>query len=148
MMCASAAPHRQKVPEIGDCPPYSQSSGGGRWQGCRRGGSQTLLQKRRPVRGDNRTGQAIWALGVDGRSRRIQPRWGGITAPTSIGRGGSARRSTGYRSFLTLWQVCFCKGFWQATYCAAYRLASAGADFSDAMAATAGGLKALVAGAS
>jgi hypothetical protein len=27
----------------------------------------------RPVRGDNRTGQAIWALGVDGRSRRIQP---------------------------------------------------------------------------
>ena len=36
----------------------------------------------RPVRGDNRTGQAIWALGVDGRSRRIQPRWGGITAPT------------------------------------------------------------------
>ena len=36
----------------------------------------------RPVRGDNRTGQAILALGVDGRSRRIQPRWGGITAPT------------------------------------------------------------------
>ena len=30
-------------------------------------------QKERPVRGDNRTGQAIWALGVDGRSRRIQP---------------------------------------------------------------------------
>src|SRR3982074_1388764 len=38
----------------------------------------------RPVRGDNRTGQAIWALGVDGRSRRIQPRWGGINAPTPI----------------------------------------------------------------
>jgi hypothetical protein len=31
------------------------------------------LEKKRPVRGDNRTGQAIWALGVDGRSRRIQP---------------------------------------------------------------------------
>lgn len=36
----------------------------------------------RPARGDNRAGQAIWALGVDGRSRRIQPRWGGLTAPT------------------------------------------------------------------
>jgi hypothetical protein len=30
-------------------------------------------ENERPVRGDNRTGQAIWALGVDGRSRRIQP---------------------------------------------------------------------------
>src|ERR1700722_13887476 len=30
-------------------------------------------ETKRPVRGDNRTGQAIWALGVDGRSRRIQP---------------------------------------------------------------------------
>ena len=30
-------------------------------------------ERKRPVRGDNRTGQAIWALGVDGRSRRIQP---------------------------------------------------------------------------
>ena len=47
----------------------------------------------RPVRGDNRTGQAIWALGVDGRSRRIQPRWGGITAPTDIGRRRVAVRS-------------------------------------------------------
>jgi hypothetical protein len=28
-------------------------------------------EKKRPVRGDNRTGQAIWALGVDGRSRLI-----------------------------------------------------------------------------
>ena len=39
---------------------------------------RSLFQKpgaenERPVRGDNRTGQAIWALGVDGRSRRIQP---------------------------------------------------------------------------
>lgn len=58
----------------------------------------------RPVRGDNRTGQAIWALGVDGRSRRIRPRWGGITAPTSIGRGGGATRSNGAAIFLTLWQ--------------------------------------------
>jgi hypothetical protein len=36
----------------------------------------------RPARGDNRAGQAIWALGVDGRSRRIQPRWGELSAPT------------------------------------------------------------------
>src|SRR6516165_4480523 len=32
---------------------------------------QGLRINERPVRGDNRTGQAIWALGVDGRSRRI-----------------------------------------------------------------------------
>src|SRR6202022_3872408 len=57
----------------------------------------------RPVRGDNRTGQAIWALGVDGRSRRIQPRWGGITAPTSIGRDRVAGRSNGVAIFLTFW---------------------------------------------
>jgi len=34
---------------------------------------KTFSERKRPVRGDNRTGQAIWALGVDGRSRRIQP---------------------------------------------------------------------------
>lgn len=41
----------------------------------RRTGETSLnnAENRRPVRGDNRTGQAIWALGVDGRSRRIQP---------------------------------------------------------------------------
>src|SRR5437667_10589101 len=50
-------------------------------------------QNERPVRGDNRTGQAIQALGVDGRSRRIQPRWGGITAPTYICRQRVAERS-------------------------------------------------------
>src|SRR6476619_2026189 len=53
----------------------------------------------RPVRGDNRTGQAIWALGVDGRSRRIQPRWGGKTAPTYIGRGRVAERSNASADF-------------------------------------------------
>src|ERR1700722_44291 len=46
--------------------------------------ARNIRRNERPVRGDNRTGQAVWALGVDGRSRRIQPRWGGITAPTSI----------------------------------------------------------------
>jgi len=61
-------------------------------------------QNERPVRGDNRTGQAIWALGVDGRSRRIQPRWGGITAPTCIGRGGDAKRSNRAAIFLTFWR--------------------------------------------
>ena len=60
----------------------------------------------RPVRGDNRTGQAIWALGVDGRSRRIQPRWGGITAPTYIGRSRVGARSKDRAIFLT-----FCQGF-------------------------------------
>ena len=38
-----------------------------------RAASETCAGNERPVRGDNRTGQAIWALGVDGRSRRIQP---------------------------------------------------------------------------
>jgi hypothetical protein len=64
-------------------------------------------QNERPVRGDNRTGQAIWALGVDGRSRRIQPRWGGITAPTQIGRGRTAARSNGVGNFLTSWKGAF-----------------------------------------
>jgi hypothetical protein len=35
--------------------------------------AEIAARNERPVRGDNRTGQAIWALGVDGRSRRIQP---------------------------------------------------------------------------
>ena len=55
--------------------------------------TEGCARNERPVRGDNRTGQAIWALGVDGRSRLIQPRWGGITAPTYIGRGRAASRS-------------------------------------------------------
>ena len=58
----------------------------------------------RPVRGDNRTGQAIWALGVDGRSRRIQPRWGGITAPTYIGRSRVGARSNRSRDFFDFLQ--------------------------------------------
>src|SRR6478752_5777545 len=62
---------------------------------------ESSAENERPVRGDNRTGQAIWALGVDGRSRRIQPRWGGITAPTYIGRSRVGRRSTDRAIFLT-----------------------------------------------
>src|ERR1700737_3384601 len=38
-------------------------------------------ENKRPDRGDNRSGGAIRALGVDGRSRLIQL-WGGKTAPT------------------------------------------------------------------
>jgi hypothetical protein len=34
-------------------------------------GFKQTPKKKRPVRGDNRTGRAIWALGVDGRSRLI-----------------------------------------------------------------------------
>src|SRR6202790_5371133 len=83
----------------------------------------------RPVRGDNRTGQAIWALGMDGRSRRIQPRWGGITTPTCMGRGKPAARSNVSRIFLA-----FGRKFWTENYCAAARLASPGADFSGATA--------------
>ena len=67
---------------------------------------ENSARNERPVRGDNRTGQAIWALGVDGRSRRIQPRWGGISAPTYIGRSKVGARSKDRAIFLT-----FCRGF-------------------------------------
>src|SRR5215472_8324427 len=61
------------------------------------------VENKRPDRGDNRSGQAIWALGVDGRSRLIQL-WGGITAPTPIGRRGDAPRSRRRSIFLTVRQ--------------------------------------------
>src|SRR3984885_13445695 len=73
-------------------------------RGPRDGTARNIAGNERPVRGDNRTGQAIWALGVDGRSRRIQPRWGGITAPTLIRRGRGAGRSTRRAIFLTFRQ--------------------------------------------
>jgi hypothetical protein len=104
-------------------------------------------QNERPVRGDNRTGQAIRALGVDGRSRRIQPRWGGMTAPTHISRGWVAGRSKRAAIFLT-----FFAGYFRANYRAAGRFASWTADLSDAMLsdamAAAGGSKSLVRGTS
>jgi hypothetical protein len=93
----------------------------------------------RPVRGDNRTGQAIWARGVDGRSRRIQPRWGGITAPTHIGRRRAAARSNRLAIFLTF--LAGIGGIFGENsgpaifYCAAARLVSPAAGFSDAMVA-------------
>ena len=90
----------RKAGEIRGFPPYPQSSRMPAWPHCAgrffergvtadfvmQGLPEGCARNERPVRGDNRTGQAIWALGVDGRSRRIQPRWGGITAPTYIGR--------------------------------------------------------------
>ena len=131
---------------------------------------ESCARNERPVRGDNRTGQAIWALGVDGRSRRIQPRWGGITAPTIIGsRQGRRTFKPGANFFNFLAGVsgasssevkrvqkprqiknlepCFAseKRPWTGTYCAARRLPSA-AGLSPAMAA-AGTFNARVAGA-
>jgi hypothetical protein len=109
-----------KSAKIGGGPRHRQSSGAPGWLSCHRmaelrsppapvpqavrpispdGTARNVSQDERPVRGDNRTGQAIWALGVDGRSRRIQPRWGGITAPTDIGRGTVAARSNHRRFF-------------------------------------------------
>ena len=51
--------------------------------------------------------RAIWALGVDGRSRRIQPRWGGITAPTDIVSREARQSSNGPAIFLTFWRGIF-----------------------------------------
>src|ERR1700722_14122974 len=65
--------------------------------------ARNIRKNERPVRGDNRTGQAVWALGVDWRSRRIQPRWGGML-PHLFCRGRGAARSTRPENFLTFWQ--------------------------------------------
>src|SRR5882757_6038000 len=110
---------------------------------------QIPARNERPVRGDNRTGQAIWALGVDGRSRRIQPRWGGITAPTDICRGRAAKRSNRLWVFLTFSAGVFSAetGFLGRNYRAAARLASPPADLSEATAA-AGWFSALLTGTS
>ncbi len=72
-----------------------------------RGSARSGGQNERPVRGDNRTGQAIRALGVDGRSRRIQPRWGGITAPTDIVSREGRRTFKGSANFFNLFAKPF-----------------------------------------
>src|ERR1700730_9988285 len=69
--------------------------------------ARNIAGNERPVRGDNRTGQAIWALGVDGRSRLIHPRWGGITAPTHSSRSRGATRSNPPAIFLRFWPGIF-----------------------------------------
>ena len=66
-------------------------------------------QKRKTRPGGQPDGSSYMGAGVDGRSRRIQPRWGGMTAPTSSSRGRGTGRSTRRRIFLTSWQ-----GFWRA----------------------------------
>src|SRR5260370_18225832 len=74
------------------------------------------------------------AVGVDGRSRRIQPRWGGITTPTDIvSRQGRStfKRTSDFFNFLA-------GRFWRENYRAAGRSASPTAHLSDAMAAGGG----------
>jgi hypothetical protein len=63
--------------------------------------AKNIRQKRKTRPGGQPDGSSYMGAGVDGRSRRIQPRWGGITAPTSIGRGGLVKRSKRRRLFLT-----------------------------------------------
>src|ERR1700760_3444786 len=46
-------------------------------------------------------GSSYMGAGVDGRSRQIQPRWGGMTAPTFSSRVWPTGRSTRWRIFLT-----------------------------------------------
>ena len=123
-----------KPAQIRSCPRYPPSSCTAAWPRCEarldncasrsqtespgsanpRGAAQdaasskkTCARNERPVRGDNRTGQAIWALGVDGRSRRIQPRWGGITAPTYIVSQQGRRTFKGPRNFFNFLRGVF-----------------------------------------
>src|SRR6266404_2772032 len=89
-------------------------------------------QKRKTRPGGQPDGSShMGALGVDGRSRRIQPRWGGITAPTDI----VSRQ--GRSTFKRTWDFfeLFCGRFWPENYRAAGRSTSPTADLSDAMAA-------------
>jgi hypothetical protein len=61
-------------------------------------------QIERPVRGDNRTGQAIWALGGGWALAPNTASWGGFSAPTRISRRRGRARSTLPANFLTSWQ--------------------------------------------
>src|SRR5258705_1464692 len=95
-------------------------------------GAAELSQKRKTRPGGQPDGSShMGALGVDGRSRRIQPRWGGITAPTDI----VSRQ--GRSTFKRTWDFfeLFCGRFWPENYRAAGRSTSPTADLSDAMAA-------------
>jgi hypothetical protein len=118
LFCPVSAPHRSPIIERKPRKGRAVLGIGGQardrgWLSCDRrkrvgaairsislnGNARNISPNERPVRGDNRTGQAIWALGVDGRSRRIQPRWGGIAAPTDIGRSRVGARSIRPRFF-------------------------------------------------
>src|SRR5437588_11352674 len=75
---------------------------------------QSNPQNERPVRGDNRTGQAIWALGVDGRSRRIQPMGRVFPLPHVMCRRGRAARSKSSTNFLTFLKRVFAAKIYSA----------------------------------
>src|SRR6202166_127545 len=115
---------------MGGFPPCPQPSRAPAWRRCGGCEFERTPGNESPAGGDTRTGQAIWALGVDGRSRRIQPRWGGITAPTDMSRRRVAIRSNLLALFLTCWQ----KVPGAENHCAAARLASPAAAWPGAMA--------------
>src|SRR6266404_841444 len=110
--------NRQKAVEQRGFPSNPQSSHLPAWRSCRgpqirgRGSRKPIFvkrsggisQKRKTRPGGQPDGSShMGALGVDGRSRRIQPRWGGITAPTVIvsreGR-GTFKRTSDFFNFL------------------------------------------------
>jgi hypothetical protein len=110
-------------------------------------------KKERPVRGDNRTGQAIWALGVDGRSRRIQLMGRDFRSHIYLslpGRcsfkangdffGAASWVEAEYRRFEVgaTWIPQGARTSEGRRYCAAGRIASSAADLSDTMARTTG----------
>ena len=105
---------------------------------------RNYLQKRKTRPGGQPDGSShMGALGVDGRSRRIQPRWGGITAPTVI----VSRQDRSTFKPTSEFFYLFGRGFWTENYRPAGDPASPTADLSDAMAAG-GWFRARVAGAS
>jgi hypothetical protein len=71
-----------------------------------------LPRKRKTRPGGQPDGSSHMGAWVDGRSRRIQPRWGGITAPTDIGRGRAPRVQI-IRRFFAFFGRCMGAG----TYC-------------------------------
>ena len=62
--------------------------------------ARSRCPKRKTRPGGQPDGSSHMGAGVDGRSRRIQPRWGGTTTPTCIGRKRGAARSNPCELFL------------------------------------------------
>src|SRR5258707_8142192 len=138
--------NRQKAVELRGFPSNPQSSRIPAWRRCRGCNYATAAaesrfrqaerrkypQKRKTRPGGQPDGSShMGALGGDGRSRRIQPRRGGITAPTDI------VSLQGRSTFKRTWDFfeLFCGRFWPENYRAAGRSTSPTADLSDAMAA-------------
>src|SRR6476660_869328 len=88
---------------------------------------ESSAENERPVRGDNRTGQAIWALGVDGRSRRIQPM--GRDYRSHINKSQHPCRTFKRRTIF----LRRCSGRLSQKRCAAGYFAAFEADLSDAI---------------